>query len=131
MQQHDTLPRTIGEAGVAVELGARRAIEIAELAHVVLHAALAYVEQVLDEHAERRAPIADVVLPNDVVPRELEQPRERVADDRRAQMPDVHLLRDVRRRVVDDDAFFVDGARDAEALVACDVLQCALEERRL
>ena len=130
MQQHDTLPRAIGESGVAVELGARRAIEIAELAHVVLHAALAHVEQVLDEHAERRAPIADVVLPNDVVPRELEQPRERVADDRRAQMPDVHLLRDVRRRVVDDDAFFVDGPRDAEALVACDVLQCAFEERR-
>ena len=33
----------------------------------------------------------------------LEHPHERVADDRRAEVPDVHLLGHVRRRVVDDD----------------------------
>ena len=54
-------------------------------------------------------------------PSELEQPRERVADDRRAQVADVHLLGDVRRRVVDDDASPVLRPRgDAEAVVARD-----------
>ncbi len=92
---------------------------------------LADVEQVLDQHAERRAPVADVVLRHDVVPRERKQARERVADDRRAQMADMHLLRDVRRRVVDDDALLVGGERHAETVVACDAQQRALEERGL
>ena len=52
----------------------------------------AHLEQVLDEHAERGAPVADVVLPDDVVAEVLERAGQRVADDRRAQVPDVHLL---------------------------------------
>jgi len=52
---------------IAVELRARGTIEIAELAHARLRSALADVEQVLDQHAEGRAPVADVVLPDHVV----------------------------------------------------------------
>ncbi len=48
---------------------------------------------------------------------ELERARQGVADDRRAQVPDVHLLGDVRARVVEDDGRAVD-ALDAEAIVA-------------
>ncbi len=62
------------------------------------------VDEVLDEHAERPAPVADVVLPDDVVADGVEHAGEGVADHRRAEVPDVHLLGDVRRRVVDDDA---------------------------
>ena len=40
---------------------------------------------------------------HDVVPDGVEHPHEGVADRRRAEVPDVHLLGDVRRRVVDDD----------------------------
>ena len=72
---------------------------------------LADVEQVLDEHAERAAPVADVVLADHGVAEELEHPHERVADDRRAQVPDVHLLGDVGRRVVDDDRARRGGGR--------------------
>ena len=50
-------------------------------------------------------------------PSDLEHARERVADDRAAQVPDVHLLGDVRRRVVDDDRLRRGGRRDAEARV--------------
>ena len=56
----------------------------------------------LDQHAERRAPVADVVLADDAVAEEVEHAHQRVADDRGAQVADVHLLGDVRRRVVDD-----------------------------
>ena len=42
---------------------------------------------------------------------EVEHPHERVADHGRTQVPDVHLLGDVRRRVVDDDG--LDGGRPA------------------
>ena len=84
--------------------------------------ALADVEQVLDEHAERRAPVTDVVLPDDVVPEVLEGASDRVADDGRAQVPDVHLLGDVGRGVVDRDVLRR-LERDTDALVGLDVLQ--------
>ena len=60
------------------------------------------VEQVLDEHAERRPPVADVVLAPHVVAEEAEHAGQRVADERGAQVADVHLLGHVGRRVVDD-----------------------------
>ena len=58
----------------------------------------------------------------------LEQPRHRVADDRRAQVADVHLLRDVRPRVVDDDALGPVGARHAELQVGGERARLLLEE---
>jgi hypothetical protein len=58
---------------------------------------------VLDQHPERPTPVADVVLADHPVAEELHHPHQRVADHRRTQVPDVHLLGDVRRRVVDDD----------------------------
>src|SRR6185503_5859762 len=131
LQQHDALARAVRELRIAVELSARRAIEIAELSHARLRAGLADVEHVLDQHAERSAPVADVVLANHLVARELEQPRERVADDRRAHVSDVHLLRDVRRRVIDDDAILDPRGRHAEPLVARELGEAALDERRL
>ena len=72
--------------------------------------------QYLDEHPELRAPIAQVVLPDDGGAEVPEHASERVADDRRAQVPDVHLLGDVRRRVVDDDAAALLGEVDSEPL---------------
>ena len=57
--------------------------------------------KVLDEHAELRAPIADVILAHDLVPTEVEDAGQRIADDRGAQVADVHLLGDVRLGVVD------------------------------
>ena len=58
---------------------------------------LAEVQEVLDQHAERRAPVADVVLPDDGVTGEVEHAGQRVADDRRPQVADVHLLGHVGR----------------------------------
>ena len=65
---------------------------------------LPQIEQMLDEHAERRTPVADVVLPDHLVTDELEHAHQRVADDGGTQMADVHLLGHVGGRVVDDHA---------------------------
>ena len=72
----------------------------------------------LDQHAERRTPIADVVLPHDLVAEALEDSAERVADDRRAEVTHVHLFRDVRGRVVDNDLVAALRDRHAEPPVA-------------
>ena len=79
---------------------------------------LADVEEMLDEHAELQTPVADVVLPRDRVTDEGQRPHQRVADDRRTQMTDVHLLGDVRRRVVDDDALWRRRESNTETAVA-------------
>jgi hypothetical protein len=71
---------------------------------VGLVAVLAHVEQVFDQHPERRAPVADVVLPDHVVAEALQGAGQGVADHGGAQVPDVHLLGHVRGRVVDDHA---------------------------
>jgi hypothetical protein len=73
---------------------------------------------VLDQHPEGRPPVAEVVLADHAVPQELQDSRERVADDRAPQVPDVHLLGDVRGGVVDHDRLGGGGARDAEPRIA-------------
>ena len=117
-------------AGSLVELGVGLLVEAVEIAErqPVSGDVLADVEQVLDEHAERAAPVADVVLADDVVADERQHAHERVADHRRAQVADVHLLGDVRRRVVDDDRALRRRLRHAEAVVGRDAAELAGEE---
>ena len=64
---------------------------------------LADVDQVLDEHAEGRPPVADVVLPDHGVAGEGQHPAQGVADDGGAENAGVHLLGHVGRGVVHDD----------------------------
>ena len=62
---------------------------------------LAHVHQVLDQHAEGRAPVPDVVLPDDPVAFELQQPDQAVSDDGGPEVADVHLLGGIGRGVID------------------------------
>jgi hypothetical protein len=48
-----------------------------------------------DQHAKLRAPVADVILANDLVAKETQHAGEDVADNRCAQMADVHLFGNV------------------------------------
>ena len=57
----------------------------------------------LDEDAELRPPVAEVVVGDDRVAEREEEAFDRVADDGRADVADVHLLGRVGRGVVDDD----------------------------
>jgi hypothetical protein len=55
-----------------------------------------------DEQPELSAPIAEVVVADNVMTHERQDSRDRIANDRRAQVSDMHLLGDVRAREVDD-----------------------------
>ena len=75
LERDDPGPGPRGERGVAVEVRAGRLVEGVRvgLEQRGLGRVLADVEEVLDEHAERRAPVADVVLPDHVVPQSFER----------------------------------------------------------
>ena len=55
------------------------------------------------------------------MPERREQPREALADHRRADVTDVHRLGDVRRRVVDDDGLGLGRRFDPEPIVPGEV----------
>ena len=71
-----------------------------------------------EDHPELRAPVAEVVVGDRVVAAEAEDSGDRVTDDRRADMADMHRLGDVRRAEIDDDRVGLGHGWDPEALVA-------------
>jgi hypothetical protein len=101
LQRHDPPPRPLREPLVRVERHARRAVQLRQPRDAGGSVVRMLVE-VLDEHSELRSPVPDVVLPHDRAAEPFEHPYQRVADDGRPQVADVHLLRDVGLRVVDD-----------------------------
>ncbi len=121
LEQDDPTAAALGEVGVGVEELAGLPVELVEVAHAegARVGRDADVEQVLDEHAERRAPVPDVVLAQDAVAEKAEDPGQRVADDGGAQVADVHLLGHVGRRVVDDDGLRLGRRLHPQALVRC------------
>ena len=120
LQQHHPGPGALLKFFRVLELRIGLFVEAIEIAlrQPVARHVLAEVKQVFDEHAERPAPVADVVLADHCVPEKLVEPNERVTDHGRTQVADVHLLRDVRRRVVDDHDLRVGGRLDAKPAVA-------------
>ena len=124
LQLHDVFARAVGEAGLVVEARLRLAVEALEVGQRGLGRGLRLaVLEVRDQHAELGAPVADVVLADHAVTEVGQQPCQRVADDGRAQVPDVHLLGQVGRRVVDDHRLRRVGLRDAQARVVEDPAQ--------
>ena len=69
-----------------------------------------------------------MVLADHGVPDELEHAHQRVADDSRAEVPDVHLLGDVRCRVVDHDALGRRCPPHPEAIVVFQDVELLLQE---
>ncbi len=110
LQCHHPEPCARGEAvvpgGGRVELGAGGLVEGAGVVHQqrCFRGILADLQPVLDQHAERGAPVADVVLPDHGVTQRLEDLHETVPHHRGAQVADVHFFRDIRGGIVDDDA---------------------------
>jgi hypothetical protein len=94
LERHHPRASPGGEGGIAVEIGPGGLVEgvRVRLEQGSLHGTLPHVEEVLDEHPERCAPVADVVLADDVVAEFLQGARQSVADHRGPQVADVHLL---------------------------------------
>ena len=122
LQPHNPSPGALLKRLVLLELARRLLVEGVEIAELHRAGSLgADVSEVLDEHPERSSPVANVVLPHDLVTDGTEQPHHSVPDDRRAQMPDVHLLGHVGSRVVDDDPFWARRLSDPEERVGGDL----------
>ena len=64
---------------------------------------LAEIDEVFNQHAKGRAPVTNVIAGNNGVAHEPIETSERVTNDGGAQVPDVHLLRHIWRRVVNDN----------------------------
>mmetsp|Transcript_40003 Transcript_40003/g.68243 ORF Transcript_40003/g.68243 Transcript_40003/m.68243 type:complete len:467 (+) Transcript_40003:303-1703(+) len=79
--------------------------EVGDVGHVVVKVGVLLLE-VLDEHPELRAPVADVVDAADVVAGVFEDAAHGLADDGGAQVTHVHFLGDVGTGEVDDDDIF-------------------------
>jgi len=119
LQVHHPLPGPVGESRVGLEFAPGRLVKGVRVGpqQPGFRGFLADVEQVLDEHAELGAPVADVVVPDHPVACELQDAGDGVAHDRGAQVPDVHLLGDVRRGVLDHHRLRRGRGRQAEPAV--------------
>ena len=110
LQFHHTRAGAGGEVGVLVEVFLGVLVELLRAGEVEGGDVDSCLEDVFDQHPELGAPVTDVVLRDHLVSEGGEDTVEAVADDGGAQVPDVHLLGDVGRRVVDDDPLRMRGA---------------------
>src|SRR5262249_45045373 len=99
-------------------------IEPHHLAHRIVRKSrlVAIVFEAVNQDAELGAPVAEVIIGNDLVPKEAQQPIKGVADDGAAQVADVHRLGDVRRTVVDNKDLTRRGIGDTEPFVYSNLL---------
>ena len=106
LEGDDALAAPFCERRVGVELLPGCLVEVVEVADRELLGGVvdAEVADVLDQHAEGRAPVPEVIARNHLVAVEAKHPRERVADHGAAKVPDVQLLADARARVVERDS---------------------------
>ncbi len=70
------------------------------------------------DHAEAGAPIAEMIVGNDLVSQKAIEPRQRIAEDRAPQMTHVHLLRDVGTAVIDDNGLRSRRDRNSKPVIA-------------
>ena len=100
LQRNDLRARPFRECGIRVEALLRGLIELFEVGQHL--GSVTGLFEVREQHAELRAPVADVVLSDHAMPGIAQHAHDRVADDGAAQVADVHFLREIRRGVVDD-----------------------------
>ena len=105
LQEHELVPGGLAHRLVGLRLGLDFLVERFEMAERVelqlVRVALAFVAE--QDHAEAGAPVAEVIVGDDLVAEERVEARQRVAQDGAAQMAHVHFLRDVRAAVVEHD----------------------------
>ena len=71
----------------------------------------------VQDHAKLRAPVADVVVSDDLVADEARDACQRVANERAANVADMHRLGDVRRGEINDDALRLFDLRHADMVI--------------
>ena len=102
LQGHHHVPRPLRERRVGFEppVGLHvEALQVVESLRV-----FADVVEMRHQTPEAGAPVANVVLPDRRMAQRFQDARHRIANDRAAQVVNLHLFGQIRMRVVDDDA---------------------------
>ncbi len=84
--------------------------------------------QVLNQHAERGAPVADMIEAEDVVASEFEDAANGVADDRGTHVTRVHFLGEIRAGEVEGDLLGVSSRGDSKTGIRLNRLQGGSQE---
>ena len=102
LQVHHGLPGAVGEVGVDLEALAGLGVEALQVGEAI--GVFAEIVEMRDQTSKLRSPVADVVLADDRVAERFENTRHGIADDGAAQVVYLHLLGEIRVRIVDDHA---------------------------
>ena len=88
------------------------------------HRRIAVLFDRIGDHPHLQAPITDVILPNHPMTDERKNSRETIADDRPAQVADMHFLGDVRPGIIDHDRLRNFSGDNPESLISRDRFEC-------
>ena len=117
MQLHNVFACGVGEGRVFVKAHFGGAVKLLQIRQLKRGIVFLLLNQISDQHAKLRTPVADVVLTDDSVAHKFQHARNAVADDAGTQMADVHFFGQIRRRIVDNDGFRFVGFCYAETRV--------------
>jgi len=117
LQLHNVFARGVGKGRVFVKAHFGGAVKLLQIRQLKRGIVFLLLNQISDQHAELRTPVADVVLADDGVAHKFQHARNAVADDAGTQMANVHFLRQIGRGIVDDDGLRFVGFCHAETRV--------------
>ena len=92
LQLHNVFARGVGKGRVFVKAHFGGAVKLLQIRQFERGVVFLLLDQIGDQHAELRTPVADVVLTDDGVAHKFQHARNAVADDAGTQMADVHLF---------------------------------------
>ena len=130
MQLHNVFARGVGKGRIFVKAYFGGTVKLFQVRKFKRGIVFLLLNQISDQHAELRTPVADVVLTDNGVAHKFQHARNAVADDAGTQMADVHFFGQIRRRIVDNDGLRFIGFRYAEMLVVQGRLNVLGEEFR-
>ena len=117
LQLHNVFARSVGEGRVFVKAHFGGAVKLLQIRQFKRGIVFLLLNQISDQHAELRTPVADVVLTDNGIAHKFQHARNAVADDAGTQMADVHFFGQIGRRVVDNDGLRFVGFRYTETRV--------------
>ena len=97
LQLHDIFARQIGKRRIFVKTHFGGAVELLQIGQFEGGIVFLLFHQIGHQHAELRAPVAHMVLADDLVPQKVQHTRQAVTDDGRTQVADVHFFGQVGR----------------------------------
>ena len=115
LQFHNVFTRQISKRRIFIKTHFCIAVELLQVRQFKFSIILLLFNQICHQHTKLRPPIADMVLTNDLVSQKFQHTRNTVANNRRAQMPNVHFFGKIRRRIVNHNGIRRSGFFNIQA----------------